>query len=195
MKLFYTHLKAGSEIRGQCGEFTTTDTLGDTELNLEHSVTSNQEGARITQKDSWAEGPEMRQSNAYRWLLSRLHQDTTLNREAANAMLEIESMIWKGFLNQPFLDKSDHKRSFPVTTMEFKMRWNPVRDLLANGIDPTTPGVLGKIHCITGTEKESQVMSVTDYLSQTWPENHEPVLQLLYELLTHSEGVRCECKK
>ncbi|KAF7550856.1 hypothetical protein G7Z17_g5427 [Cylindrodendrum hubeiense] len=131
------------------------------------------------------------ESDAYRWLLNKLHQTIRLTIEDADAMMEIGTMIRSQLRTHKSLRNMSSRRPASMVQMTFKLDWNPVRLIRNVGFDFPPREALSKILCLTGSWDETQATTISDYMDQTWPESGKALVVLLQELLLVPEGSDC----
>jgi hypothetical protein len=109
-------------------------------------------------------------------------------------MSRIKTILQTELLGQEPLPKLSRWRPSLTYSISFKLNWNPISVLRDQGVDPSVPGILDRVLCLTGTISEAQATTVAEYMSQTWPETTEPVIMLISNLLSLPEGVETFCK-
>ncbi|KAF5691877.1 hypothetical protein FDENT_3245 [Fusarium denticulatum] len=109
-------------------------------------------------------------SNAYRWLLTKIAQQSQLSCEGPSMMESIGSSI----RNELKAHVSHRKMS--------RMRW-----MQSEGISSGFAKALPNILCLTGSLNEAQCTTVTEYMEQTWPQSGGAIITLLQKLLSSLE--------
>ncbi|KAF4960108.1 hypothetical protein FGADI_1126 [Fusarium gaditjirri] len=138
-----------------------------------------------------AQMPKYRQfiqeSNAYRWLLTKIVQQSQLSCEGPNLMDSIGASI----RSELKAHASHRKMSRSKTSIWFKMTyiliWDPMGLMQSAGISSGFAKALPYILCLTGTWDEAQATTVAEYMEQTWPQSGGAIIALLQELLSALE--------
>jgi len=133
-------------------------------------------------------------SEAYQWLLSKIRQYGQLTFEEHNTMFDIGARIQNQLRAQEPLRTISRRKPPSLVRMTFNLDWNPIRFLHDQGFTPPLAGVLDSVLCLTGSQGEAYVATITEYVEQTWPITAEPIISLLRELISHPEGQECTCK-
>jgi len=150
------------------------------------SIDSNDARSQITAYEH-----HIRKSDAYRWL----RRTTRLQFPTHDLMSKIGITLQTELQAQDPLRKLSHRGPSLTYTISYKLDWNPVSVLRDLGVDPSAPGILGRVLCLTGTISEAQATTVAEYIAQTWPETAEPVVMLVSNLLSLPEGAETFCKQ
>jgi hypothetical protein len=133
----------------------------------------------------------IRQSDAYQWLLSKITQHGQLAFEDPNLMFDIGARIRNELWAQESLRRISRQRPPSLVRMIFNFDWNPKQYISDQGFDSSFSGVLDKVLCLTGSWDQAQIVTVTKYISQTWPLTAEPITSLVQELISLPEGQEC----
>ena len=134
------------------------------------------------------------ESQAYKWLLSRIDSHAQLNAQGENCLTEIGDYIRaQVMLQKPFRLVS--RQAGPlVVQMIFHLDW----DIEAFGQNQefTLPlsQVLDHVICLTGTWSQAQAMTVAEYMTQTWPSTNEPIRALIKMRLDDLDVKTVECE-
>jgi len=134
------------------------------------------------------------QSDAYRWLLSKICQHGRLSIGTPNTMAEIGTRILGQLQAQASLHMMSRRKPMSLANMTFHLEWNLKAYISGLEFQSSSSNVLEKILCLTGTWYEAQAMTVSEYIRQTWPVTGEPIESILQELLKIPEGQECTCK-
>lgn len=135
----------------------------------------------------------IRESEAYRWLQSKMQQHSRLCTEDPNLMHRISETIQARLRTYGALRKISHRRPLSFVQMTFSLDWNLLHFIHTGFKDPPAD-ILNQIYCLTGSENAVQFTTVIEYMHQTWPETVEPILNLLNQLITLPEGQECSCE-
>ena len=79
--------------------------------------------------------------------------------------------------------------------MTFKLAWNPLKAFIDHGVDPKQQDILKSTLTLTGTVRNAQSMTVTEYMAQTWPKTWEPIIILIGDLISLPLGEEALCKR
>jgi hypothetical protein len=136
------------------------------------------------------------QSDAYRWLLSKISQYNRLLFEPSDAMVRIGEHMRGKLQTQESLRTMSRCRPLSLVKMTFNLEWNPKAYIKGLGIQDSSPNILDRVLCLTGKWSEAQAMTVSEYIHQTWPVTGDAIKTLFQELLTRPEGQEsiCMCK-
>ena len=105
---------------------------------------------------------------AYNWLLSRLERELSLVSAEPNHMQAISDTILKNLSHGPF-QKLSHRKGPHVCDMTFIVNWDPVAFLQEQEYDEQPEVAFERVLTLTGNGTDAQVLTTTQYLSQTWP--------------------------
>lgn len=133
------------------------------------------------------------QSDAYRWLLSKISQHVTLSYGAPNVMAEIRTSVSNQLQLQNSVRSMSRHRPSSLVEVTFHLEWNPKRYIQGLGFRSSPSSTLDNVYSLTGTWCEAQVLSVSDYIHQTWPVTGYPMKYVLQELIAIPEGEQCTC--
>ncbi|CAO2657309.1 Nn.00g034350.m01.CDS01 [Neocucurbitaria sp. VM-36] len=124
------------------------------------------------------------QSDAYRWLLSNIHQRGLIPSKEAKIMTDIGKQVLDRFQAHKALHTMSRRRPSPMANMTFQIDWSPKAYITSLGLNPSSADVLNQVLCLTGTWCEAQAMTVSEYISQTWPTSAELITTILQKLIT-----------
>jgi len=133
-------------------------------------------------------------SDAYRWLLSKICQHGRLSFGSPNVMSDIGTRILNQLqVQKPLRTMSRHK-PLSLANMTFHLEWNLKAH--ASGLEfySSSSNILDNILCLTGTCYEAQILTVSEYIYQTWPVTGESIKSILQKLLMIPEGQECTRK-
>lgn len=132
----------------------------------------------------------LQQSEAYRWLLSKIYQQSQLTFGSPDFLKEVGTRVFDQLRTRESMRKMSRHKPSSLAEVKFQLDWNP--RIYAQ--DPTSASfssdILSKILCLTGTRSEAQAMTVSEYILQTWPITGEPILRLLEKFIV-AEGQNC----
>lgn len=134
-------------------------------------------------------------SDAYDWLLCKLRQHFGLYCEGRNLISEIGSAVGKQLQKEPLVRGISRQKFLPIITMTFKLAWNPLKAFIDHGVDPKQQDILKSTLTLTGTVRNAQSMTVTEYMAQTWPKTWEPIIILIGDLISLPLGEEALCKR
>ncbi|KAF5644346.1 hypothetical protein F25303_5944 [Fusarium sp. NRRL 25303] len=135
--------------------------------------------------------PQYRQfiqgSQAYRWLLTKISQQSRLSCEEPSLMDKIGNTI-REKLKECI---PHHKMSRKKASIEFEVSYTVELDAIGimkeSGISSSFHKALPNIRCLTGKCDEAQATSVAEYMDQTWPQSGGDIISLFQDLLSDQE--------
>ncbi|KAH7268553.1 hypothetical protein B0J15DRAFT_523130 [Fusarium solani] len=133
----------------------------------------------------------VQQSDAYRWLLTKILQHDRLSFGDEYGAARIGKTIRRELRVRGYPLKSRVRPRPSMVTMIFNLNWNPVRFFRNLGTNIPYEEALPKILCLVGSWDEAQALTVADYMNQTWPESGQSLITLLQELVSLPEGQEC----
>ncbi|TXB96893.1 hypothetical protein FocTR4_00011439 [Fusarium oxysporum f. sp. cubense] len=126
-------------------------------------------------------------SEAYRWLLTKISQQSRLSSEEPSLMDRIGTTI-RNKLKECI---PHHKMSRKKASIAFEMTYSVTLDVIGimkhSGISSSFDKALPNILCLTGKWDEAQATSVAEYMDQTWPQSGGAIISLLQDLLSDQE--------
>lgn len=134
------------------------------------------------------------QSDAYQWLLSRISRHDRLSFGTPDITTEIGDQILTQLQSHDRLHTMSRHKPSPLASMTFHLDWAPQVFIRSLGLDPLCPNILQRILCLTGTWREAQAMTVSEYLHQTWPVTAKLVESIMQELIVTNQGEERICK-
>lgn len=135
----------------------------------------------------------IRESDAYRWLQTKIRHHGLLTCQGPNAMLEIGTKIRNLLRAQEPLRKMSSRKPLSMVKMTFYFDWNLDRSMRDAGSFPPCEDALGRMVCLTGSWNEAQATTMKDYMDQTWPRS-TALITLMQILLSTPEGQECSCE-
>jgi hypothetical protein len=136
----------------------------------------------------------IQQSDAYQWLLSKIHQHGRLASGNPNLMFDIGARIRNQLRAQEPLRRISRRRPPSLVRMTFNLDWNPICFIHDRGFTSLLSDVIDKVLCLTGSWDEAQAVTMMEYITQTWPVTGGPIIKLLQELISLPEGQECSCR-
>ncbi|UPK92375.1 hypothetical protein LCI18_003310 [Fusarium solani-melongenae] len=133
----------------------------------------------------------VQQSDAYRWLLTKVLQHDRLSFGDEYSAARIGKSIRRELRVLGYPLKSRVRPRPGMVTIVFKLNWNPVRFFRILGTDIPYEEALPKLLCLVGSWDEAQALTVADYMNQTWPESGQSLITLLQKLVSLPEGQEC----
>jgi hypothetical protein len=125
-------------------------------------------------------------TEAFRWLLTRLHTEFRLVSTEPKAMEAIRQNIVSSL-------KSNHVFSRKALPEELKVIFKLDWDLLAffeqQQYTETPAEALPKIITLTGSGQDSQAITCAEYLTQTWPLTGDVIIKLVQDMLNSEPGI------
>ncbi|KAF5249308.1 hypothetical protein FANTH_5389 [Fusarium anthophilum] len=127
-------------------------------------------------------------SEAYRWLLTKISQQSRLSCEEPSLMDRIGNTI-RNKLKESI---PHHRMSRKKESLGFEMTYSLALDVIGmmkrSGISSSFGKALPNILCFTGKWDEAQATSVAEYMDQTWPHSGGGIISLLQDLLSDQES-------
>ncbi|CAH0051612.1 unnamed protein product [Clonostachys solani] len=123
-------------------------------------------------------------SLAFEWLVSMLKREATLTRATPDVMEEIKNVVLGTFPAEHRVTRRASSKEYSIT---FELFWDLQYLTPPEGTE--NPGtVLKRFVTITGSENESQVATLEEYLSQAWPTSSKYVFSLLHDILKGNQS-------
>jgi hypothetical protein len=130
-------------------------------------------------------------SPAYVWLLASLQKEFILDPAEPNAMESIRRKILN-FL--PTSHKISRKKSAEVYKTTFRIVWDPLAFVKEQEYREEPGTVVETAITVTGSAKDAQALTCTQYLCQTWPSTGEHTIRLIKHVVSSGPGHRHACK-
>ncbi|RYO97372.1 hypothetical protein DL765_011216 [Monosporascus sp. GIB2] len=128
----------------------------------------------------------IQKSQAYGWLLSMIKGHSQLEIPNRNQMVGIgESIRNQILVHAPFREVSRQRAPVSIQ-MSFSLDWDPLRFIQDQEYSIPPTEVLDHIICLTGSWRQAQALTTSEYIEQTWPLTHQPIQSLLKKLLSLS---------
>jgi hypothetical protein len=137
------------------------------------------------QNDNFVHGSE-----AYRWLISKLHRHNVPSAALPDAMYKIKDNIVGSLPGGALFKQLRRQRQMPFIEITFELNWDPKAYINHLGLFPPSPDIWEHILCLTGSWDAAQALTVAEYVHQTWPATGDRLLTFLYELLRAPEGTQ-----
>ena len=195
--------EAGSTIDEWLSSVKNTDSLGDMVVsgNLETPTIVRKDYKDMDSSQQFQASPDLKnyqkfiqKSQAYQWLLSMIKGHAQLDTSNGSLMFNIGESIRNQMLaHAPFRESSRH-RALASIEMSFHLDWNPLLFIQEQEYSVPAVQVLDHIICLTGTWKQAQAVTTSEYMEQTWPLSNEPIRLLLKKFLSLSGANTCDCK-
>lgn len=131
------------------------------------------------------------ETNAFKWLVARLHLEMRLVSTEPKAMGAIRSKIVSS-LPPP----GRFSRKVPSEDMKatFELDWD-VRDFFKQQkYDVKASEAFPKVITLTGSDRDVQALTCADYVSQTWPLTGPDMLKLVQNVLDSGDSGPSACK-
>ncbi|PGG95740.1 hypothetical protein AJ79_09893 [Helicocarpus griseus UAMH5409] len=129
----------------------------------------------------------IKQSDAYQWLLFKIHQHGRLTFGDPDLMCGIGVRVQNQLRAQEPLRRISRRRP-SLVRMTFNLDWNPVQFIQDRSL---ASHALDKVLCLTGSWDEAQAATVAEYMGQTWPVTGKHIITLLQELISLPVGREC----
>lgn len=118
-------------------------------------------------------------SHAHSWLLSNLKKEICLIQADPNVMNHIRNVVLSGLPLPRRISRANAIRNFSV---RFEVDWDPL-NYLTKQFDGSAPDMLGSTLTLTGSFKDAQAITCSNYMQQTWPLSGEYTVKLLDKVL------------
>ena len=132
-------------------------------------------------------------SRAYRWLLSRIDSHSQLEVRCENRMASIAADIRSQLLSHPTLRRVTRAAAPAITKAIFSLDWNLHQFFAEQEYMLPPEKVFDHVICLAGTHQQAQAMTIAEFLEQTWPQNHGPLISLLKMALSSPSASGHEC--
>lgn len=126
-------------------------------------------------------------SAAYEWFLKNLKKECSLQWSPTQSRVMIDS-IREIILAKLPTKTISKRRTLPGYEIEFSLEWNSeMAGELGDGLlGFWRPGVpLSELITVTGSAEDAQVLTIKDYLTQTWPLSGPRLLEVLQNTIAH----------
>ena len=134
------------------------------------------------------------ESQAYKWLLSRIDSHAQLDAQGENCLTNIGDYIrGQVMLQKPFRGAS-RQEGPPVVQILFYLDWDIESFGRSQEFALPLSQVLDHVICLTGTWKQAQAMTVAEYMTQTWPSTNEPIRALVKKRLDDPSARTVHCE-
>lgn len=132
------------------------------------------------------------QSDEYQWILTQKLQHHRLSFGNRDTMISIGDQIFDQL--HKGLNAREGDKQWSLSTVMFHGRWELQKyiNCLPLTFDTPVSEILSKTLCLTGSRLEAQLMSVSDYIQQTWPLTGKILVSLLRNLVTFAEHDRVD---
>ncbi|KAF5636038.1 hypothetical protein F52700_5352 [Fusarium sp. NRRL 52700] len=132
--------------------------------------------------------PQYRQfiqgSEAYRWLLTKISQQSRLSCEEPSLMDRIGNTIRNQFKEHIPHHKMSRKKSSVRFEVTYSLRLDVIGLMKGSGISSSFDKAFPDILCLTGSWDEAQAITIAEYMEQTWPHSGRAILTLLQGLIS-----------
>lgn len=128
---------------------------------------------------------------AYEWLLANLRREFHLCPAEPNSMDAIRRKILSSL---PSSHKVSRKKSAEAYKMTFGIEWDPLAFVKEQEYREEPDKAIEMAITLTGTAKDAQALTCTQYLCQTWPSAGEHTIQLVKDVVRSGPGHRHTCK-
>lgn len=119
------------------------------------------------------------ESLAFQWLQSILQRELTLHSPEKNLMRGIGQQI-SHILPKPRISSNQGTETHK---MIFQLEWDPMAFVQAQEYSQAPKDIANAI-TLTGTPRDCQALSVSQYLRQTWPMSSGFIIQLIQDLVS-----------
>lgn len=128
-------------------------------------------------------------SDAYQWLIHRLHMVTT----SAFGECDFSEHIHEQVMRTLSVNTLKTPQRDPVTA-NFKVAWNPVTFLEQQYHATSGAVTLGSVITLTSNAANAHASTCSLYLSRVWPETGEELLQALQSAIEDKQQSRCSSR-
>ncbi|KAF5968826.1 hypothetical protein FBULB1_10542 [Fusarium bulbicola] len=126
-------------------------------------------------------------SEAYRWLLTKISQQSRLSCEEPSLMDRIGNTIRNKLKESIPHHKMSRKRASTGFEMTYSVTLDVIGIMKQSGISSSFDKALPNVLCLTGKWDEAQATSLAEYMDQTWPQSGGTITSLLQDLLAGQE--------
>lgn len=133
-------------------------------------------------------------SDAYRWLLTEIRTKLQSSAASQNVKDRIGSRVRQSVMSKAASRKRSRRAPTQATSLTFNVVNWPLRAYIYSLGVELSEELWNQVLCLTGSPNEAQIVTVADYLSQTWPATGVEVGGLLLSLLCAPNGQVCSCK-
>ncbi|KAF2676053.1 hypothetical protein K458DRAFT_492684 [Lentithecium fluviatile CBS 122367] len=122
-------------------------------------------------------------SPAYLWFKSRIRRESLVSRPVPNAM----QFVWDAIVGRAS-DLNDFSAVFTVN-------WDPVQFIQDQELPGLLDGGLGRVITLTGEVSDGQILTVEEYIQQTWPLTGMGVLEAVEDAIRKVHGSQSEVER
>jgi hypothetical protein len=134
-------------------------------------------------------------STAFRWLLCRVHRETSLTSSEASTMHAIATQIRKILYSRQENRLVSSKRRPPTCSMVFQSDWDPLAFVGDQEYtEEPEDAIEGAIVIVQGVNRDAEAMPCSEYLSRTWPLLGEDFMRLVKHVVRSTPDLRCSGK-
>lgn len=126
-------------------------------------------------------------SPSYEWLLSSLRNECFLQWSSRQPRIMVEN-IRQRILDRLPTGTISKRRPLSACEVTFDLQWDDTMDR-ENGLFAkllTSEILLSELITVTGCQKESQALTIEQYMGQTWPANGLQLLNVLQKAIVYS---------
>lgn len=136
-------------------------------------------------------------STAFRWLLCRVHRETSLtsSESEASTMHAIATQIRQILYSRRENRLISSKIGPPTCSMVFRSDWDPLAFVSKQEYtEEPDDAVEGAIVIVQGANGDAEAMTCSEYLSRTWPLFGEDFMRLVKHVVRSTRDLRCSGK-
>lgn len=130
-------------------------------------------------------------TEAYEWFLTRLQREFRLVSTEPNAIQQIRNQIRSSL---PSADRISRKKDWQSCGAAFELDWDITEFFKTQRYSNRPDQVLRGVITLTGSCRDAQATTCSQYMRQTWPLTGEEMLQLVEKTLKCEEGHSQQCK-
>ncbi|KFZ11289.1 hypothetical protein V502_07623 [Pseudogymnoascus sp. VKM F-4520 (FW-2644)] len=127
-------------------------------------------------------------SPSYEWLLSSLRNEFSLQWGSRQPRIMVEN-IRQRILDRLPTGTISKRRPLSACEVTFDLQWDDTMDRQNGGLFAkllTSEILLSELITVTGCQKESQALTIEQYMRQTWPANGLQLLNVLQKAIVYS---------
>ena len=159
--------------------------------DLEASYPDEIEEEDISENCLFAYGEFISNTDAYKWLLSRLRNELDLISTEPNTIQAIGDKIMSSL---PSTRKISRKLSPPSCSARFELEWEILDFFAAQKYENRPDEILDRVVTLTGSCLDAQAGTCAQYMSQTWPSSGRIILELIQRVLRDKGPFSQRCK-
>ncbi|KAI1259985.1 hypothetical protein F5Y18DRAFT_406994 [Xylariaceae sp. FL1019] len=156
----------------------------DIDLDSQHSSNNEQENEE-NMAVSMGYRDFVLETESFRWLLGRLQSELRLSSTEPKSMETIRREIVASLETTQIISR---KKQLKAHRASFDIEWDLLGFLEQQQYECEPSEAFPKVITITGSSRDAQALTCTEYLKQTWPHTGDVTVQLIRRQLSRKNG-------